>query len=78
MALLKDNSVLHPAPDADFTAFTYTQVYCQRTATVTINGTSITMVGGSTLDVRVKDVSSVPDIILIGSPINTLKAGLLL
>lgn len=78
MALLKNNSVIHASADADLTAFTYTQVYCGTAGTVTINGTDVSMAAGSTLDIRIKEISSVSGIYVIGSNINTLKADILL
>lgn len=74
MALLKDNSIIHTAANANFTAFTYTQVYCGSAGTPTINGTSVPMVAGTVIDIRVKSISSTSGIFIIGSPINVLKS----
>jgi hypothetical protein len=73
MPLLKDNSVIHLSTAADLTGFTYTQVYAGAGATVTINGTSVTMAAGSTIDVRVKTITGAASVYVIGSPINVLK-----
>jgi len=78
MALFKDNSVIHAAADADLTEFTYTQVYAGSDASPTINGTTVTMTAGSTLDIRVGEISPTNGIFLVGSPINTLKVDIIL
>ena len=72
MGLLKDNSVIHSASDADFTKYSYTQVYAGADTTATINGASVTMVGGSVLDIRVNSISGT-DVYVIGNNKNTLK-----
>ena len=74
MGLLKDNSVIHSANDADFTKYSYTQVYAGADTTTTINGASVTMVGGSVLDIRVNSISGT-GVYVIGNNKNTLKAG---
>lgn len=72
MGILKDNSIIHAAANANFSAFTYTQVYAGANATVTINGTSVTMAAGSTIDIRVKSISAAANVYVIGDPLNTL------
>lgn len=72
MGLLKDNSVIHLSTAADLTGFTYTQIYAGAGGTVTLNGTSVVMAAGSTIDVRVKSITGAASIYLIGSPINTI------
>ena len=72
MALLKDNSVIHTAANADLTAFTYTQVYCGVAGTPTINDVAVPMVAGTVLDLRVKNITGTAGIFVIGSPINTI------
>jgi hypothetical protein len=72
MAILNNNSIIHTATNADFAAFIYTQVYAGANATVTINGTSVVMSAGSTINIRVKTISATANVYVIGNPINTL------
>jgi|TARA_R110001592_G_scaffold255196_1_gene518708 hypothetical protein len=65
-------TVIDLASNADFTKYTYNQVYAGATGTAVINGTSVKMVGGSTIDVLVKSISGT-DIYVIGSPINVIN-----
>lgn len=78
MGLLKDNSIIHESTNADLTGFTYTQIYAGAGATPTINGTAVVMAAGSVLDIRVKEISATANVYVIGSPINTLKADIIL
>ena len=50
-------SIIHAAADADFSANTYSQVYCSVTGGIVINGVSVAMIGGSKLDIMVKSIS---------------------
>jgi hypothetical protein len=72
MGILYDNSIIHTAANANLTAFTYTQVYAGAAASVTINGTTVAMVAGSTINIRVKSISATDKVYLIGNPINTM------
>lgn len=72
MGILKDNSIIHESSNADFSNYVYTQVYAGDDASVDINGTTVTMKGGSIIDIRVKSISSTANIYVIGNPINTL------
>ena len=50
-------SIIHAAGDADFSANTYSQVYCSAGGAIIINGVSVTMTAGSKLDIMVKSIS---------------------
>ena len=72
MGLLKDNSIIHLSTVADLTGFTYTQIYAGTGGTITVNGSSVTMAAGSTIDIRVGTITGAAGIYLIGNPINTI------
>lgn len=70
------HSVIHEAPNADLTAFTYTKIYASAAATPTINGTAIALTAGTLIEnVLVKSISSTANVFLFGSPINTTLGG---
>ena len=50
-------SVIHLASNADFSANTYSQVYCGIATTAVINGISVPMGEGSRIDIMVKSIS---------------------
>jgi len=50
-------SIIHLASNANFSAYTYSQVYAAANTTAIINGTSVTMAAGSKLDIMVKSIS---------------------
>ena len=50
-------TVIHSAAEADTSSYTYNQVYAGADTTAVINGKSITMVGGSTIDILVGSIS---------------------
>jgi hypothetical protein len=64
------HSIIHLSSSADLTGYTYHHVYAGAGATPTINGTAVTMAAGSTIDIKVKSISSTADVYVIGSPIN--------
>ena len=63
-------SVIHLAANADFSANTYSQVYCGTAGIATINGVAVTMGAGSTIDITLKSLSG-DFIYAVGSPKNT-------
>jgi len=67
----KIHSIIVLSTAADLTAHTYTQVYAGAAGTPVINGTSVTMAAGSTIDILVKSITGAAGIYLLGSPINT-------
>lgn len=54
------------ATNADFNNYVYTRVYASANATPTINGTVVTMVGGSSIEILVKSISATPNVYVIG------------
>ena len=64
-------TIIDLAADADFTKNTYNQVYAGSTGTAIINGTSVKMTGGSTIDMVVRSISG-SDIYVIGDPKNVV------
>ena len=69
-------TVIHNESQLDFSAFTYSAVYCNAPATYTINGAGVIMVAGETLEVVVDGDSTTPvgsDILFLGNP-NAVQA----
>lgn len=62
-------SIIHAAADADTNNYAYYQVYAGANTTATINGTSVTMIGGSTLDISVSSISGT-NVYVLGDPKN--------
>jgi hypothetical protein len=60
------NDIIHSAANADFTGYTYTQVYAQASATPTVNGTAITLPAGISIPILVRSITSTADVFLIG------------
>jgi hypothetical protein len=60
------NSVIHLAASADFSNFVYNTVYAGANTTATINGTTVTMVGGTKLDDLVIQSASGTNVYLLG------------
>ena len=60
------NKVIHLSTSADLTSYTYSQVYCGITGTITLNGISVTMDAGSTIDLIVTEVTGGTGIYLLG------------
>jgi len=69
------NSIIHTAASADLTAFTYTQVYAQVSASPTINGVAVTIPAGATLDILVRSISATANVFVIGDKISTSDPG---
>jgi len=62
-------SIIHAATDADTTKYAYYQVYAGADTTAIINGASVDMIGGSTLDITVKGISGT-SVYVLGDPID--------
>ena len=60
------NSVIHAAADAELTGFTYTRIYASTAASPVINGTTVSMAAGSSIEILVKSISSTNNIFVIG------------
>ena len=60
-------NVIHPTADADFDNFTYYGVYAGVDATVVINGKSVTMSKGSTLNIKVGSIDNVANVFVLGT-----------
>lgn len=59
--------IIVEASNADFTAHTYSMVYAGAAATPTINGTTVTMAAGSTIEMRIKSISGTANVYVIGN-----------
>jgi len=60
------NEVIHAASNADFTGYTYIQVYASSAATPTINAVIVSMAAGSTLPILVKNISATANVFVLG------------
>lgn len=60
------NDIIHPATNANFTGYTYNQVYASVAATPTINGVVVTIPVGNPIDIQVKTISATANVFLIG------------
>jgi hypothetical protein len=65
-------STIHAAASADTTNFYYHQVYAGAATTAVINGVTVTMAAGSTIDIGVRSISGT-DVYVIGGPINVVN-----
>jgi hypothetical protein len=54
-------SVIHSSGQTDFNEYVYSAVYCNATATITINGTSVECVQGESLPIIVKSDGTTHD-----------------
>ena len=61
------NQIIHLSTTADLTLNTYTSIYAGVGGTITVNGTSVTMGAGSTLEILVKTITGAAGIYLIGN-----------
>jgi len=76
-------SVIHGSTDVDFENFAYSAVFCNTGAKYDINGKTLTLVGGQTLEVVVQELGTTvkSGIVLLGNPIapqTKVKTGLIL
>jgi hypothetical protein len=60
------NDVIHSAANADFTGYTYTQVYAQVSASPVINGTTVTLPAGMSIPMLIRTISPTGDVFVIG------------
>ena len=59
-------SIIHLSTNADTTNFTYSKVYAGAGGSPVINGVTVVMAAGSTLEIIVKSISSVAGIYVLG------------
>ena len=64
-------TIIHAAVYADTANYSYNQVYAGANTTATINGVSVNMIGGSTIDILVKTISGT-DVYVIGDTKNVI------
>ena len=69
----KINTIIVESTSADFSAHTYTQVYSTVGGSIDLNGSSVAMVAGATLDIVLKQqgTTSLSGVYFLGSPKNT-------
>ncbi len=59
MPLMNDiHSLIVPVQNANFTAHSYTEIYCGVTSTLTLNGVSLTLGGGSSIKIKIANISA--------------------
>lgn len=63
-------SFIHPASGATLSAYCYTTVYASADATPTINGTPVSLGGGSSIKILVRSISATPNVFVLGDKIN--------
>ena len=64
-------TIITTAANANVTAHTYTVVYAASAQSPVINGQTIPMGAGSSINILVKSISSTADVSLTGHPTNT-------
>lgn len=68
---LNAHSIIASAATANLTANTFTEVYASVAATPTINGVSVSMAAGSTLQIKVSTLSGgLTGVYLLGEKVN--------
>lgn len=65
-------SVIHTAAEADTINYAYFKVYAGANTTATINGKSVAMIGGSTLDIIVKTIAGT-NVYVLGDKIDVVS-----
>lgn len=60
-------TIIHLSSSADTTNFFYVTVYAGADATPTINGVSVTMGAGSSLDILVNAISATANVYVLGN-----------
>lgn len=76
-------SVIHAEADVDFENYAYSAIFCNTGGAYTINGASVTMVAGRTLNIIVQESTTTLDgtnFLLMGNPIapqTKVKTGLI-
>jgi len=63
-----DNRVIHASSNANFSAYTYTQVYCggSTPTNVTINGVVVNIAPGNPIDIMLYSISGAANVYVIG------------
>lgn len=70
------NSIIHKNDDINVTAFTYTQVYAGVTAAPIINGVTVDMPAGTTIDILLRSISgTLTNVYAIGDKASTTDPG---
>jgi len=60
-------SIIHSATVATPSAHTYTQVYAGATLSPVINGVTVLMAAGSTINIKVKSISATANVFVLGN-----------
>ncbi|NIQ13239.1 MAG: hypothetical protein GTO02_02150 [Candidatus Dadabacteria bacterium] len=70
------HTIIHEAPNAVLSAYTYTKIYADSAISPTINGTVIDLVAGTVIEnIMIGEVSATSGLYLFGSPIDTTTGG---
>jgi hypothetical protein len=64
------DSIVHTPATANFSAFTYSQLVIGANTTTVVNGTAMTLAGGTTINLKIQSISGGTSVYLIGSPLN--------
>jgi hypothetical protein len=76
MALITStHSIIAPATNPNFSAHSYHHIYAGIDATPVVNGVSVTMAAGSSLDVKINSISNGTGCYLLGENLNVLMGG---
>lgn len=71
MPLLNDiHSIIVSANSAVLSAYTFTEIYAGAAATPIINGQQVTMAAGSSIKIKVRDISNATGCFLLGEKNN--------
>jgi len=71
MPILNDmHSIVVSAGSANFTAHTYTEIYASASASPVINGVSISMAAGSSIKIKIRNISNATNCFLLGETID--------
>lgn len=68
-------TIIRESANADLSNEYYMQVYAGANASPTINGTTVTMAAGSTLDIIVQSISSTANVYVLGVKKNVIEGG---
>ncbi len=63
-------SIIHLSTSADTTNYGYVSVYAGADATPTINGVTVTMGAGSSIEIMVNSISATPNVYVLGNKRN--------
>lgn len=71
MPLLNDvHSIIVSASSATLSAYSFTEIYAAAAATPIVNGVQIAMAAGSSIKIKVNDISNSTGCFLLGEKIN--------